>query len=234
MSLSILIVEDEPIIADDLSFTLEDFGYTVFGIVDSYNETLKILENGKPDMAIVDITLRNQKNGIEVASEILNKHKIPFIFLTSHFDSQTVKKSQIANPLGYAVKPFKEADLKVALQLSWMKREISESKPSQPKQIFVRKSTHIIPLQPHDILYAEANDNYTLIYTQNAKHTVTQTLKNIEAELLQSGFVRIHKSFLINISKIEMIEHSVVFINGKALPIGKSYKKSFLEAITVF
>lgn len=236
MSLSLLIVEDEAIIADDLSMILEDIGYHIAGIASSFDEATQLLETESPDMVLLDIMLKGEKTGIDIAGLIQEKHDLPFVFITSLYDKSTVEKANKTRPSGYLVKPFKESDLQVTLQLAWKKHKESKAKGSEnnTKKIFIRHNGAMVPLVPDEILYVEASDNYAIFYTAAKQFVVTQTLKSVEDQLSGDDFCRIHKTYLINLSKIDLIEHSVVFINGKALPIGKVYKKDLLENITVF
>ncbi len=234
MSLSLLIVEDEAIIADDLSLSLEDLGYQVCGIASNYEESIEILQQEKPDMVLLDIMLKGEKSGIDVAHYIQNNLSIPFVFLTSLYDNATVSKAEKTTPMGYLVKPFKEADLQVTLQMAWKKHKAKQVEPKQNQKIFVRHNGTMIPLTPQDIYYVEASDNYSIFYTSDRQYVVSQTLKKIEDQLLGTDFCRIHKTYLVNLSRIELIEQTVVFINGKPIPIGKVYKKDLMERLTIF
>lgn len=235
MSLSILIVEDEAIIADDISLILEQNGYVVEGIADTFEEALHFLSRSNPDLVLLDIMIRGDKTGLDFGELLNREYQTPFIYLTSLFDQKTVAKANETNPVGYIVKPYKEADLLVGLQMGWKKHKLRQTDPkTSSKPIFVRHDGALIPLDPKDICYAEASDNYTYLFTRQDKYVVSVTMKSIEQQLNQSEFCRIHKSFIINLSKIEMIEHSVVFIQGRPLPIGKVYKKSLLDSLTIF
>lgn len=234
MSLSLLIVEDESIIADDLCLCVEELGYQVAGIAQEVTKAIQLIESEEPDMVLLDIMLKGNQTGIDLATIIQDKYHLPFIFLTSLYDQKTVELANKTKPMAYVVKPFKDADLQVALQMAWRKYKLESKRTLSTKQIFVRHNGAIKPLDPNDILYVEASDNYATFYATDEKYVVTQTLKKIEEELVDSGFCRIHKTYLINLSKIDLIEHSVVFIGGRPLPIGKVYRKDFMQSITVF
>jgi two-component system response regulator LytT len=235
MSLSVLIVEDEIIIADDIALTLEQNGYEVIGVAADYQHAIELITKKNPDIILLDIMIKGSKTGLDLGAEIQLNYNLPFIYLTSLFDHKTVTKANETFPVGYIVKPFKEPDLLVALQMGWKKFKMRTPIAKQKKnEIFIRMEGALVPLKTDTLLYAEGSDNYTYLHTIEGKKVVSQTLKSIEEALSSQDFQRIHKSYLVNLRKIERIEHSVIFINGNPLPIGKVYKKSLMEALTVW
>ena len=114
----ILIVEDETIIAEDLLDTLEDLGYDVCSVCYDSETALQELYRCKPDLALLDITIRGLKDGIEVAQIINKNHQIPFIYLTSHSDRVTLNRAKHTRPRGYIVKPFKDRDLISSIEIA--------------------------------------------------------------------------------------------------------------------
>ncbi|WP_257670303.1 response regulator [Parapedobacter tibetensis] len=115
----IYIVEDQMIITLDLQHMLEDLGYEVCGISPSYHETLNNIEVVKPDLILLDIFLQGDKTGIDLAHVLNQNYHIPFIFLTSHTDDQTVKIAKETQPRGYLVKPFKLNELYAAIEMAF-------------------------------------------------------------------------------------------------------------------
>jgi len=116
--LSILIVEDEPLVAEDIAGHLESIGFIVEGIAHSGEEALKRLEEHRPDAVLLDITLDGKLDGIDVAHHINEHYSIPFIFLTSHADKHTVERVKSTKPGAYLVKPFDENDLFTSLEMA--------------------------------------------------------------------------------------------------------------------
>jgi len=116
--IQILIVEDEPVIAENIAHYLSNNDFKVFGIAYDDDEALMFLENGTPDAAILDINLGSQSNGIELAHLINERFRLPFIFLTSYADRQTIEKAKLVKPWGYIVKPFNEKSLLVNIEIA--------------------------------------------------------------------------------------------------------------------
>lgn len=113
-----LIVEDDPIIAHDLSVVLKKEQIRISGVAHSYNNALDLLVNRSFDLALLDINLGSGKSGIDIAEVIKNKHFKPFVFLTSYSDETTLQSAQEKGPFGYLVKPFQEASLLTTISLA--------------------------------------------------------------------------------------------------------------------
>ncbi|SMD32790.1 two component transcriptional regulator, LytTR family [Reichenbachiella faecimaris] len=234
--IQILVVEDEPIIADDIAICLEQMGHEVVDICNTADQALSILDQQEVDLILLDIKIKGKKDGIQLAQLIRQKVATPFIFISSLYDKNTVTRAKNAEPSGYVVKPFKDADIEVAVDMALAKTKITPvSEPkAQQLNLFIRKSNSIVPLNFNEVFYVEASDNYSVFYTKEDKYVVSQTLKSIEDILTDQGYGRIHKTFLVNLRKIDRIENNVVFVNGSPLPIGKVYKRSFMNRLTVF
>jgi DNA-binding NarL/FixJ family response regulator len=115
---NILIVEDEPLVAEDIAGHLEFLGFGVATIVHSGEDAVDYLKTHKPEAALLDITLSGTKDGIEVAEYINENNKIPFVYLTSHADRSTIDRVKSTHPGGYLVKPFDENDLLTCIELA--------------------------------------------------------------------------------------------------------------------
>jgi len=116
--LSILIVEDEALIAKDIEYSLLQLGYAITGIAYDGVEALDHLQRIKPDLVLLDIELKDGLTGIDIANILNEKYKIPFIFLTSYSDPGTIDMVKKTLPFGYVLKPFSERELFSAIELA--------------------------------------------------------------------------------------------------------------------
>jgi DNA-binding NarL/FixJ family response regulator len=128
MPRKILIVEDEPAIAQDIAFNLEDNGFIVSAVVHSSEKALDYLFKNEVDLILLDINIKGTKNGIEVARIINEKYVLPFIFLTSFSDEDTISEAAKTIPYGYLTKPFKNSDLKPAIITALTRFESEKNK----------------------------------------------------------------------------------------------------------
>lgn len=115
---NILIVEDEAIIAMDISRKINALGYNVAGRVDNGEAAIDFIKKGNVDLILMDISLKGGMDGIAVATIINSAYKIPAIYLTAHSDNKTIERVKKTNPYGYLRKPYTEKDLRIVLELA--------------------------------------------------------------------------------------------------------------------
>jgi DNA-binding LytR/AlgR family response regulator len=230
-------VEDEALIADHIAEILEECGYEVPAVCGTGENALKEIEAKKPDLVLLDINLNGNIDGLDVAHEINKRMKIPFIFLTSNSDERTIDKAKLTSPAGFIVKPFTKADLQSNIEIAIYKEsqkqmEATPNASAQPAFFFVKEKQSFIKVEYGNILYAEACDNYTIIYTKTGKHIISQTLKNIEDKLVPYGFFRVHRTYLVNLSSIDRIDARSLMINRTEVPISEANRAELLKKVS--
>lgn len=121
----ILVVEDEIIVAEDIQKILKDYGYLAPKIISTGEETIQYVKKNQPDLILMDIMLRTQLNGIEVAKEISNLD-IPIIYITAYSDSDFIKQAKLTEPFGYLLKPFRERELIATIEMALYKHKMEK------------------------------------------------------------------------------------------------------------
>ena len=128
---TVLIVEDESVVALDLKLQLKKLGYEVSHLADSGEQAIEFASQQHPDIILMDVRLRGNMDGIQAAEVIRRDHDIPIIFLTSHSDEETVHRAAQTAPYGYLTKPYQikelRAGIEVALAKASMERQLRES-----------------------------------------------------------------------------------------------------------
>lgn len=137
----ILIVEDEVIIVEDIKDTLTDLGYSVCATCYDSETAIDEIYRHKPDLVLLDINIRGQRDGIQVGQVIHDHHHVPFIYLTSHSDRDTLARAKQTRPRGYIVKPFKEADLISSIEIA-LHNHSEDLKRAQLTHEIVNKACH--------------------------------------------------------------------------------------------
>ncbi len=137
---SILVVDDEPMIAEDLCESLEESGYKVFLPSHSGADAIRQVQQGEPDLVLMDINLKGDLDGISTAQAIQKIHDCAIIYLTANADSQTLQRAKMTSPFGYIIKPFRERELHALV-------EISLYKHAQEKLTRVRQNLFLQTLQ---------------------------------------------------------------------------------------
>ncbi|MEJ2468436.1 MAG: response regulator [Campylobacterales bacterium] len=121
-SYKVMIVEDDPVTAMNLQMALENQGYEVVATVDSSIQAPNKIKVYEPDIVLVDISLQEEADGIELAKYIREKHNLPFIYLTAHCDAAIIDQAKQTEPYGYIVKPFDPESLHATIQMVYNKK----------------------------------------------------------------------------------------------------------------
>jgi len=368
--IKILVVEDESIVAKDIQNTLIRLGYDVPSTASNAVSAFQKLEEIKPDLVFLDIKLKGEIDGIQIAEKIKSNYDIPVIFLTSFVDKGTLDRAKVTEPYGYIVKPFNESDLQTTVEMALYKFEkdketkyskdrfenalqtldeaimildtkyaitflnpkaeslagygndtaagkslfsmvkivdenneeitadniavrVKTDKPcelynatvtylrSQEVQksdltcspvrdekdsligfafvirkpgskssatatlvsaehmdsmviqnsFFVKKGSMLVKVFLENINWIQAMDNYVIIQTNADQFVVHSTMKDIESKLPVEKFLRVHRSYIIPIEKINVLDENTVLIGDKTIPVGKSYKDAFMNRL---
>ncbi|MFH1941478.1 MAG: PAS domain S-box protein [bacterium] len=141
---SILIVEDESIIAADMERCVEGLGYAVASVVSSGREAIQKAEELRPDLVLMDIVLRGDMDGIEAAEKIQSRFSIPVVYVTAHVDEKRIRNAKRTEPFGYILKPFADKELMVTVELALYKHEIDQKlKESEAKYRSLVENTSV-------------------------------------------------------------------------------------------
>ena len=368
--IKILVVEDESIVAKDIQNTLIRLGYDVPATASNAVSAFQKLEDIRPDLVFLDIKLKGEVDGIQIAEKIKTNYDIPVIFLTSFVDKGTLDRAKVTEPYGYIVKPFNESDLQTTVEMALYKFEkdketkyskeryenallnldeaiiildtnyavtflnpkaenlagygndtamgkdlfsllkiadetgqdlshesmaqkvkndklyemnnatvtfirsqdiqksdltcspvrdekdnligyafvirkpgaktASASATMSPEQMesmviqnsfFVKKGSMLVKVFLENINWIQAMDNYVIIQTNTDQFVVHSTMKDIESKLPVEKFLRVHRSYIIPIEKINVLDENTVLIGDKTIPVGKSYKDAFMNRL---
>lgn len=249
-AVKILIVEDEMVIAANISLQLTELGYEVTGILPRGEEALSQIQIDRPDIVLLDIRLKGELDGIETAHEIQRNYTIPIIYLTANTDETLFNRAKETHPYAFISKPFKKLDLQRAIELTMDRMAVgkmqeNESGSDKPKtqsgmapnnyilndRIFVRHNEKMLKIDIKNILYIEADRNYCRIFTNGKEYLLVMTLKDIDEKLPQKHFLRIHRSYIINLSQIDEVAGTHVVISRKAIPMSKAMRTELLKRL---
>lgn len=238
----ILIVEDEPLIAEDLRGHLEALGYAVCAVCDNALDAMAEIAAQRPDLLLLDINLGDGADGVQLAEKVRAKHRVPFIFVTSHSDKATLERVKPLRPAGFIIKPFDENDLRTQIELALARYAHDVEATAAPSEIqrndfviadsiFIRDKGKLVKVPLDDIHYAEADDNYVTLHTPTRKFVITSTLSAVEEKLNSPHHVRIHRSYLVDLRKVNAVQEGYVRIGSQNLPVGKTHKDALMARI---
>lgn len=237
-NLKLFIVEDEVLLALDLAARLERLGHEITGVFHSADEARTGIHQTDFDLILLDIQLGQGADGITLAHEINRTFSKPIIFLTSSVDPVTVARAKDCHPAAYMLKPYNERELAIALELAVSNfaegkiavgpnsaQPLSVRPAEMNNSLFLRKKDRHERVNFEDILWAEAQSNYTSVVTEHDRYMMANTLQEIEAQLKAPYFLRTHRSFLVNINKVNSISGNSLYIGQQAIPVSKSRKE---------
>ncbi|MDN3492921.1 LytR/AlgR family response regulator transcription factor [Winogradskyella bathintestinalis] len=241
--IKILIVEDEMIIAANISLQLSTLGYDVIGIIPRAQEALSCIKTEQPDIVLMDINLKGELDGIETVKLMQKSYDIPVIYLTANADDAHFNRAKATHPYAFISKPFKKLDLQRAIELTADRIQQNENDPKFNNDsekltpfilsncIFVRHHEKMVKVDIKDIHYIEAERNYCRIYSKDKEYLLVMTLKDMDEKLPNRHFLRVHRSFIVNLSQIDEIATSHIVIAKKAIPVSKSLKEELLNRL---
>lgn len=236
----ILVVEDELLIADNISNTLTDLGYSVLEPVINYTEAVNAIDLYNPDIAILDINLSGFKSGIDLAHLINEKYNFPFIFLTSNTDKETIDVAKKVSPPAYLVKPFTQEELYSAIEIALYNYSTKTNQENTKKDnllinnsLFFKDRGVYVKVKFEEILYIKSDHVYVEIVLLNDKKYVVRLGLNDILEKTSNKFIRVHRSYIVNTDYIDEIQSSKLIVNEVEIPLGKKYKDDVLKKVNL-
>lgn len=212
----VVIIEDEFFAAEHLKDLINSLGFWVVGVYHSGEGFLKNT-GWNFDAAIVDIFLSEKLNGLDVARQ-LKERKKPFVFLTANQDNITLREAAHLQPVSYISKPFKTNDVAAALEIIAHKL---------PEMLEVRGANGTEQLNPSDIIFIKSDGVYVELHTVKGMVVQRKLLKDIMSQL-PDFFLRVHRSYLVNINYLEQRSSSHLIVRGNEIPVSRGFRENLL------
>lgn len=232
MELNCLIVDDEPLALDLLEAYVKRTPFlNLKGKCSNALEVLQVLKEQEVDLIFLDIQMP-ELSGLELSRLIDNRIKIIF---TTAFEQYALEGFKV-DALDYLLKPISYPEFikatNKALQWFEMSRNTSSKTVVEGDDIFVKSDYKLVKLQLHKIQYIEGLKDYVKIYVDDRPQPVVALLSmKMFEEMLPSTFIRVHRSFIVNLDKITVIERNRIVFGKTYIPVSDSYKDKFLEFI---
>ncbi|MBL7746059.1 MAG: LytTR family transcriptional regulator DNA-binding domain-containing protein [Chitinophagaceae bacterium] len=247
----VMIVEDESIVAMDLAAGLEHDGYVVAGIADNYEEAVKMFSAVQVDILLMDIHIHGDKDGVDTATALMKIRPVPLIYLTAFTDAATIERVKHTNPSAFLTKPYNIENVRIAIDLAL--HHFAEAKPVaatgkvlpiQPvadkrsdkeqflqfkEYIFIKQNYRFVKFRLSEVLFAEADNNYVNVHTQQQKFVLRISLSDLLERLQFQRLIRIHRSFAVNLDEISSFDDQMILIGQHEIPIGRNYRQDFMD-----
>lgn len=237
--MKIVLLEDEAIVIRDIKARLNKLGYDVIASFNNGFDFLNFMNQNDADMCLIDINIRGEMNGIETVCKLQVNHNIPVIYLTAQGDRETFLQAKNTKPAAYLLKPYNEFELIASIELAIENFEESNASDERALKIiedkfFFKYKERFECVKTKDVLFLEASGNYTTLHVEQGKSFLLSTqLGKIEELFQDSFFYRSHRSFIVNLHKVDGFDDSHLYIGQHQIPISKTYKKEFLERLRI-
>ncbi|MDB5086047.1 MAG: Two component transcriptional regulator, LytTR family [Mucilaginibacter sp.] len=235
MMINCVIVDDEPLAREGLIDFVEDVEFLhLAGTCENPVQLIRFLESHQVDLVFLDIQMPKM-SGLDFLKVTKNP---PMVILTTAFPNFALEGFKL-NVLDYLLKPItfdrffmavnKARDYQRFLAFS------SNTNPQKPVPVedffFIKCGNKYEKIFFDDVLYLESMQNYVNIFTTKGKYITLINLKNLEQSFDNSSFMRVHKSYMVSIRKIEVIEGNEIFMQSFRIPLSRSYRDQVLEQV---
>lgn len=238
--MKILIVEDDPMHSDRFEMLADQLGYDVAAVCDNAFDALGYFHSTQPDLLLLDIHLKGETDGVQLAEKIVQIRPVPIVFVSSMDDDNTFARAQRTQPVAFIIKPFSTLQLQRAIELAVGSIAIKavDEKPTFEQNdmvlsdcffVKVREKLEKVPFD--EILYIESDGHYSMLHTTTGrKFAVRMPLNEMEQKVPAKHFARTHRSFLIQMKWLQSIDtqNMVVMLKDKIVPLSKGYKDQVL------
>lgn len=232
MSLSCIIVEDLQVAADYLNRCCEKSGQlTVKGHFLNVQEALTFLNSNVVDLIFLDVEMPGA-TGFDLLDQIAYA---PKVILTTSKPEYAFDAFEY-NVTDFLKKPFTYQRFQDALKkIPPVAAAVADNTVTESglDHIFIKSDGKLIRLNNEDILYIESMGDYVKFVTGEKKYITHNTIKNLEEKVSKQSFIKVHRSYIINIDKISNIRENGLFISGKEIPISKAHKQEVLKRLNI-
>lgn len=245
--IKILVVAEGSPFVSDLNALIKELEYDLIGIVDNYDVVRKIVKTKNPDLILMDIKMKGELNGIELAGKIQKKHQVGIVFMTSLDNQKYFDQANGAGDFGCLVKPFSKMSLQNKIELAMVKMNHSDYSPSKGIDkdkkwdegmiledcVFIKRNNVLEKVEINDIEFIQSEGNYCVISTEKKKYALKMSLIKVRKMLASHRFLRVNKRHIINMSLISSIDLSTnqIKINEVSFSIGRTYKEGLLKRL---
>jgi len=228
-------IDDEPLALDVISEFCSKISYlNLLGTYTNPFEAVQLLNSGKVDLLFLDIQMP-QITGLEFLKSL---YKPPMVIFTTAYVEYASQGFEY-DAIDYLIKPFAFDRFTRSVNKAYQLMKLKKPENSQKKEkseisygfLMVKVEYSTIRVNLDDILYIEGLKDYVKIYSGKKPLITKTTMKNIVEKLPSDRFIRVHKSYIVSIDKIDMIENSRIVIASQRLPIGESFRTAFFNMI---
>lgn len=226
MKIKCIITDDEPVAREGLQSYVEKVDFLALtGVCEDAIQLNTFLKTEQPDLLFLDIEMP-YLSGLDLLATLSNP---PKVIITSAYEQYALKGYEL-DVTDYLLKPISfERFLKAVNKVHDLL--LKETAPAAEEFLFVKSDKQMKKVFLKDILFIEGLENYICIYTASDKILVHSTMKNIYNSLPESDFIQTHRSFIVNIHHVSLIEGNILNIAGHEIPVARNYRETVFTRI---
>ena len=236
-TIKVLIVEDRQLIAESLAVLLKQHAMEVTAICHTGEDAIEAVRQSPPDLILMDIELAGAIDGISAAKIIQEIQLLPIIYLTDHTDQRTFDRAKKTMPAHYIGKPFNDADLVRAIDLAFTNANAARTSSGNrllKNYVFLKDKHTFIKLAYQDILFLKADRAYCDVVTENKpSYKLSSSMNHIYEQINHEDFVRIHRSYVINASRITSIDGNLIKIGEHTVQMSQEHREELMGRVKI-
>lgn len=211
-----LIVEDDVLIAEHIYDIVQSAGHIVLKVCANKLEAIQQIEVETPDAAFLDIRLSGVDDGIEIGKK-LNDLGVPFAFVTSFSDKNTIQEAVDAQPRAYLLKPFESEEIVEVID-----KLVDQCDP----KVLIKVNGISNEFLANEIYYINSDNVYLEIHTISGKFLIREKLSEFQELLDPHIFIRTHRSFVVNKEHVSKLKKDKLWVNRTEIPISRKYQSA--------
>jgi len=237
--MNVFIIEDEDLYADQLAMVVEQTGHAVCGTASNAEEALRLVEKRNADMALIDINLAGEMDGLELGKWLKRfKDDILIIFITAHYaDVEYFERAKQLSAYAFLKKPLDATDLSRTIELAFQYNATqadvgTRGDADDHRTLLVKIKAKYIKVDQNDITHIVAEDKYCSIHLKDGTEYLERiSLKELNKKLSPRLFAQTHRSYIVNLNHVQETDLSefTIKVDGHHIPLGDTYKDYFLK-----
>ncbi|GAB3582011.1 LytR/AlgR family response regulator transcription factor [Hymenobacter daeguensis] len=243
LAIRVLVVEDEPIYADQLEAYLQDLGCEFIGPATDARTALSLFRTEAVDLVLLDVHLRGPIDGIELAGQLQALRPVPLIFLTSRADDAAFDRARPLGPAAYLIKPVAFDALKRALALaidsstapaaSAPAAAVPQPLAKHPETLFIKENGMLEKIRISEIQRIEADNKVCRLVLAGRVVVVRMPLREVIRHLPPDHFVQIQRSYYINLDYLQRFDpvRNLAQVGDQVLPVSQTYHHELLRRL---
>jgi len=234
-NLSVLVVESEASFAQEIVNLVEEIGCHVVACLQNISEIFSFINRYNPNLILLNANTQEQAADESLVAKI-SALKIPIVFIASFKEDYNLIKNNNRNAIGFMVKPANKFTLKYSIEMAMKEQSIQINTPAPfalNRELFFKKGGAYHKIDIDSIYFFQANGDYSLAQTFRGDYTTSLRLNKLEALLQNYSFMRVHRSYLINLAEVDHIdlENFWISMNGYKIPFSRRIKSKLLNRL---